>query len=45
VYAAVETFFKTIQAELIWRRTWETRRLAFERQVALMSNQRGLITR
>ena len=27
-YAAVETFFKTIKAELIWRRTWETRRQA-----------------
>ena len=26
--AAVETFFKTIKAELIWRRTWETRRQA-----------------
>jgi transposase InsO family protein len=26
--AAVETFFKTIKAELIWRRTWETRRPA-----------------
>ena len=24
--AAVETFFKTIKAELIWRHTWETRR-------------------
>jgi putative transposase len=24
--AAVETFFKTIKAELIWRDTWETRR-------------------
>ena len=24
--AAVETFFKTIKAELIWRRNWETRR-------------------
>ncbi len=24
--AAVETFFKTIKAELIWRGTWETRR-------------------
>lgn len=23
--AAVETFFKTIKAELIWRKTWETR--------------------
>ncbi len=23
--AAVETFFKTIKAELIWRRTWATR--------------------
>jgi transposase InsO family protein len=27
-HAAVETFFKTIKAELIWRRTWETRRQA-----------------
>ena len=26
--AAVETFFKTIKAELIWRHTWETRRSA-----------------
>ena len=26
--AAVETFFKTIKVELIWRRTWETRRHA-----------------
>jgi putative transposase len=26
--AAVETFFKTIKAELIWRDTWETRRSA-----------------
>ena len=26
--AAVETFFKTINAELIWLRTWETRRQA-----------------
>ena len=24
--AAVEAFFKTIKAELIWRRSWETRR-------------------
>ena len=24
--SAVETFFKTIKAELIWRRSWETRR-------------------
>jgi putative transposase len=23
--AAVETFFKTIKAELIWRDTWDTR--------------------
>ena len=23
--AAVETFFKTLKAELIWRRTWATR--------------------
>lgn len=27
-HAAVETFFKTIKAELIWRRSWETRRTA-----------------
>jgi len=26
--AAVETIFKTIKAELIWRRTWHTRRQA-----------------
>ncbi len=26
--AAVETFFKTIKAELIWRQSWETRRKA-----------------
>jgi putative transposase len=26
--AAVEAFFKTIKAELIWRRSWETRRQA-----------------
>lgn len=26
--AAVETFFKTIKAELIWRHTWETRKQA-----------------
>jgi transposase InsO family protein len=26
--AAVETFFKTIKAELIWRVSWETRRQA-----------------
>ncbi len=26
--AIVETFFKTIKAELVWRRTWETRRQA-----------------
>ena len=26
--AAIETFFKTIKAELIWRDTWETRRQA-----------------
>jgi transposase InsO family protein len=25
---AVETFFKTIKAELIWRDTWNTRRQA-----------------
>ncbi|MFT4962022.1 MAG: putative transposase [Paracoccaceae bacterium] len=40
--AAVETFFKTIKAELIWRDTWETHRstlgwkspVSFERKVA-----------
>ncbi len=26
--AAVETFFKTIKAELIWRHVWQTRRQA-----------------
>ena len=26
--ATVETFFKTIKAELIWRDTWDTRRQA-----------------
>jgi transposase InsO family protein len=26
--AVVETFFKTIKAELVWRRIWETRRQA-----------------
>jgi transposase InsO family protein len=26
--AAVETFFKTIKAELDWRKIWETRRKA-----------------
>ena len=26
--AVAETFFKTIKAELAWRRTWETRRQA-----------------
>jgi putative transposase len=26
--AAVETFFKIIKAELIWRHPWETRRQA-----------------
>jgi transposase-like protein len=28
INAIVETFFKTIKAELVWRRTWETRRQA-----------------
>jgi len=26
--AAIETFFKTIKTELIWRRTWQTGRQA-----------------
>ena len=25
INAIIETFFKTIKAELVWRRTWETR--------------------
>ena len=28
INAIVETFFKTIKAELVWRQTWETRRQA-----------------
>ena len=28
INAIVETFFKTIKAELVWRRNWETRRQA-----------------
>jgi transposase InsO family protein len=28
INAAVETFFKTIKAELVWRRNWETHRQA-----------------
>jgi transposase-like protein len=28
INAVVETFFKTIKAELVWRRNWETRRQA-----------------
>jgi putative transposase len=28
INAVVETFFKTTQAELVWRRNWETRRQA-----------------
>ena len=30
--AAIETFFKTIKAELIWRRSWETRRQVLSEQ-------------
>lgn len=33
--SAVETFFKTIKAELIWRRSWQTRR---EAQVAIFAS-------
>lgn len=36
--AAVETFFKTIKAELIWQRTWQTRR---EVEVALFEYING----
>ena len=35
--AAVETFFKTIKAELIWRHPWETRRKA---EMAIFASQR-----
>ena len=37
--AAVETFFKTIKAELIWRRSWDTRRQA---EVAIFEYINGL---
>jgi putative transposase len=36
--AAVESFFKTIKAEPIWRRSWETRRQA-ETAFGIPSNQ------
>jgi len=36
--AVVETFFKTIKAELIWRRSWETRRQA---EVAIFEYTNG----
>ena len=40
--AAVETFFKTIKADLIWRRSWETRRQA---ETAIFQYINGSITR
>lgn len=40
--AAVETFFKTIKAELIWRHPWETRRKA---EMAIFEYINGLQTR
>ena len=39
--AAVETFFKTIKAELIWRRSWDTRRQA---QTAIFQYINGFYT-
>ncbi len=40
--AAVETFFKTIKAELIWRDTWETRRKA---EMAILNTSTASTTR
>jgi transposase InsO family protein len=37
-YAAVETFFKSLKAELIWRHTWVTRR---ETEAALFQDING----
>ncbi len=36
--SAVETFFKTIKAELIWRRSWQTRQQA---EVAIFQSING----
>ena len=38
--AAVETFFKTIKAEMIWRRLWPKRRLA---EVALLDYTNSIL--
>jgi transposase InsO family protein len=38
--AAVETFFKAIKAEMIWRRLWPTRRSA---EVALLDYINGIL--
>ena len=37
--AAVETFFKTIKAELIWRDTWDTR---WQTEMAIFEYINGL---
>ncbi len=37
--AAVETFFKTIKAELFWRQSWTTRRTA---ELAIFNYINGL---
>ncbi len=45
IYAAIETFFKTIKAELIWRRSWPTRRAAeIHTRVALRNRFNALGT-
>jgi len=36
--AAVETFFKTIKAEMLWQRSWKTRRDA---EIAIFEYKQG----
>ena len=36
--AAIESFFKSLKAEMVWRRNWQTRR---EVEVALFENING----
>jgi len=40
--AVVETFFKTMKAELVWRRTWETYRQA---ETTIFNTSTASITR
>ena len=40
--AVIETFFKTIKAELVWRRTWETHRQA---ETTIFNTSTASITR